>query len=342
MSILKLEEVYKDFQGLEVLFGVNMEVVEGERHAIIGPNGAGKSTLFNIITGLYKPSKGKIFFQEKDISGKPIHKLARMGLSRSFQIINIFTAMTVFENVALPLREHTDLEESIIRIMARLKLEVVELAGFEDLMPAELSGGMLKRAALARAVVMDPKLLFCDEPSAGLDPVVAAAIDDLILRLRDALRITIVIVTHELESAFKIADRIAVLDKGEILMGGDLDGYNSYAQRGNFPQIEHVVAAAVTLFPCISRLRLMRTWGGVMDMTMDGSPIIAKLPVEGLYLDGGWCYGGFKATPGSGWVFAHTIARNRPHRLNEAFTLERFMGGRLLDEKGAGATPGYH
>ena len=135
---------------------------------------------------------------------------------------------------------------------------------------------------------------------------------------------------------------ISQTDKGEILMGGDLDGYNSYAQRGNFPQIEHVVGAAVTLFPCLSRLRLMRTWGGVMDMTMDGSPIIAKLPVDGLYLDGGWCYGGFKATPGSGWVFAHTIAHDRPHRLNEAFTLERFMGGQVLDEKGVGATPGYH
>ena len=135
---------------------------------------------------------------------------------------------------------------------------------------------------------------------------------------------------------------ISQTDKGEILMGGDLDGFNSYAQRGNFPQIEHVVGAAMTLFPCLSRLRLMRTWGGVMDMTMDGSPIIAKLPVDGLYLDGGWCYGGFKATPGSGWVFAHTIAHDRPHRLNEAFTLERFMGGRVLDEKGVGATPGYH
>ncbi len=134
---------------------------------------------------------------------------------------------------------------------------------------------------------------------------------------------------------------ISQTDKGEILMGGDLDGYNSYAQRGNFPQIEHVVGAAVTMFPCLSRLRLMRTWGGVMDMTMDGSPIIAKLPVDGLYLDGGWCYGGFKATPGSGWVFAHTIAHDRPHRLNEAFTLERFMGGQVLDEKGVGSTHAY-
>ena len=135
---------------------------------------------------------------------------------------------------------------------------------------------------------------------------------------------------------------ISQTDKGEVLMGGDLDGYNSYAQRGNLPLIEHVIQAALTMFPTLSRLRLMRTWGGVMDMTMDGSPIIAKLPVGGLYLDGGWCYGGFKATPGSGWVFAHTIANDEPHPLNAAFSLDRFHRGRLLDEKGVGASPGAH
>jgi phospholipid/cholesterol/gamma-HCH transport system ATP-binding protein len=125
--------------------------------------------------------------------------------------------MSVGENVMLPLFEHTDLDEMTIGIMSRMKLEVVDLAGFEHLMPAELSGGMIKRAALARAIVMDPRLLFCDEPSAGLDPVVASQIDDLILRLKDALGMSIVVVTHELESAFKIADRICVLDKGHIL-----------------------------------------------------------------------------------------------------------------------------
>jgi sarcosine oxidase subunit beta len=135
---------------------------------------------------------------------------------------------------------------------------------------------------------------------------------------------------------------ISQTDKGEILIGGDLDGYNSYAQRGNLPLIEHLAAGAISLFPFLSRLRLMRTWGGVMDMSMDGSPIIGKLPVKGLYLNGGWCYGGFKATPGSGWVFAHTIAHDRPHPLNDAFNLERFNTGYLLDEKGAGATPGAH
>ncbi len=135
---------------------------------------------------------------------------------------------------------------------------------------------------------------------------------------------------------------ISQTDKGEILMGGDLDSYNSYAQRGNLPLIEHVIQAAVSLFPFLSRTRLMRTWGGIMDMTMDGSPIIGKLPVEGLYMNGGWCYGGFKATPGSGWVFAYTLAKDEPHELNAAFNLDRFHSGWLLDEKGAGATPGAH
>ena len=129
---------------------------------------------------------------------------------------------------------------------------------------------------------------------------------------------------------------ISQSDKGELVMGGDLDFYNSYAQRGNLPIIEHVVGACLALFPAFSRLRLMRTWGGIMDMTMDGSPIIAKLPVEGLTMTGGWCYGGFKATPASGFLHAHTMARGEPHALNAAFTLERFAEGRMIDEKGAG------
>jgi sarcosine oxidase subunit beta len=131
-------------------------------------------------------------------------------------------------------------------------------------------------------------------------------------------------------------------DKGELVMGGDLDFMNSYAQRGNLPIVEHVVGACLTLFPSFGRLKLMRTWGGICDMTMDGSPIIAKLPVQGLYMTGGWCYGGFKATPASGWLLAHTIAHDAAHELNAAFTLERFAEGRMIDEKGAGPTPWQH
>src|SRR5690606_8179658 len=147
----------------------------------------------------------------------------RKRIGVSFQGGALLTSLTVGENVALPLREHTRLDESTIRIMSRLKLEVVNLGGFQDLMPSQLSGGMVKRAALARAIVMDPRLLFFDEPSAGLDPVVSAELDELILRLRDALRMTIVVVTHELESAFKIADTITVLDQGRIRMTGTVD-----------------------------------------------------------------------------------------------------------------------
>ncbi len=129
---------------------------------------------------------------------------------------------------------------------------------------------------------------------------------------------------------------ISQSDKGGLVFGGDLDGYNSYSQRGNLPLVEHVVSEGLAMIPGLSRIRILRQWAGIMDMTPDGSPLICKTPVEGLYLNGGWCYGGFKATPGSGWCFAHTLATGQPHELNAAFTMERFAEGRMLDEKGAG------
>jgi len=129
---------------------------------------------------------------------------------------------------------------------------------------------------------------------------------------------------------------ISQSDKGGLVFGGGLDGWNSYAQRGNLPVLEHVWTAGIAMMPCLSRLRGLRNWGGVMDMTPDGSPIICRTPIEGLTMTGGWCYGGFKATPASGWCHAWTIAKDEPHRLNAAFTLERFREGRLLDERGAG------
>ncbi len=131
-------------------------------------------------------------------------------------------------------------------------------------------------------------------------------------------------------------------DKGGLVFGGNIDYYNSYAQRGNLPVWEEVVSELLAMFPNFARLRLLRSWGGVMDMSMDGSPIIAAGPLPGMYLNAGWCYGGFKATPASGWCFAHTIANDKPHSLNEAFTLERFKDGRPIDELGAGPTPWYH
>jgi sarcosine oxidase subunit beta len=131
-------------------------------------------------------------------------------------------------------------------------------------------------------------------------------------------------------------------DKGGLVFGGDLDGYNSYAQRGNLPTVEDVCAGGVAVLPLLSRIRLLRSWGGVMDMSMDGSPIIDRTPLAGLFLNAGWCYGGFKATPASGWCFAHLLARDETHPLAAAFRLDRFASGALLDEKGAGAQPNLH
>jgi methylglutamate dehydrogenase subunit A len=135
---------------------------------------------------------------------------------------------------------------------------------------------------------------------------------------------------------------ISQSDKGGLVFGGGLDGWNTYAQRGNLPVLEHVWSAGIAMLPALSRLRALRQWGGVMDMSFDGSPIIACTPIEGLTMTAGWCYGGFKATPASGWCHAWTIAKGRPHQLNEAFTLERFREGRLLDERGAGPFPWLH
>jgi len=205
-----------------ILHGIDFQVMPGEIRVIMGGSGSGKSTLLRHLLGLQRPVRGSVKLLGVDIGRASAREALalRKQLGVSFQGGALFTSMTVGDNVALPLREHTRLDENTIRIMSRLKLEVVNLGGFQDLMPSQLSGGMVKRAALARAIVMDPKLLFFDEPSAGLDPVVSAELDELILQLRDAMRMSIVVVTHELESAFKIADSITVLDQGNVLLTG--------------------------------------------------------------------------------------------------------------------------
>jgi len=182
--------------------------------------------------GLEKPTSGQVWIQGKDIAAISQAELdqIRKKTGMSFQGGALFGSMTVGENVALPLREHTKLEDSTIEIMLRLKLEQVGLAGFEYHMPSQLSGGMKKRAAVARALAMDPEILFFDEPSAGLDPIIAAGIDQLILELKRAFRMTIVVVTHELASAFLIADRMVLIDKGNIVAIGTTQEIRSSAQ----------------------------------------------------------------------------------------------------------------
>jgi phospholipid/cholesterol/gamma-HCH transport system ATP-binding protein len=220
--LIEVEKLEAWYGRRRILHGIDFEVRQGEIRVIMGGSGSGKSTLLRHLLGLQRPVSGRVRLFGVDIGTASARELldVRKRIGVSFQGGALLTSLSVGENVALPLREHTQLDEPTIRIMSRLKLEVVNLGGFQDLMPNQLSGGMVKRAALARAIVMDPRLLFFDEPSAGLDPVVSAELDELILRLRDALRMTIVVVTHELESAFKIADTITVLDQGEILMTG--------------------------------------------------------------------------------------------------------------------------
>jgi phospholipid/cholesterol/gamma-HCH transport system ATP-binding protein len=223
--VVEVRDLVTHYGTRKILHEINLEVREGEIMVIMGGSGSGKSTLLNTLLGLLRPTSGEVrllgqhLWEISDVERTALRQ--KMGVA--FQGGALFSSLNVLENIILPLREHTKLDLNTMLIMARLKMQVVNLAGFERLMPSELSGGMIKRAAFARAIVMDPKVLFCDEPSAGLDPIVASAIDDLILSLRDAMGMSIVVVTHELESAFRIADRICVLDRGHILMTGTVD-----------------------------------------------------------------------------------------------------------------------
>ncbi len=223
--VIEVSDLCVSYGRHEVLHDVHLQVRRGEIMVVMGGSGSGKSTLLRALLGLQSPSRGCIRLLGQDITRLGEHAMhelrTRMGVA--FQGGALFNSMTVGDNILLPLREHTRLDENTMRIMMRMKLALVGLSGCEDLMPAQLSGGMIKRAALARAIVMDPPLLFFDEPSAGLDPVASAQLDRLILKLRRALNMTIVVVTHELESAFAIADRITVLDRGRVLFTGTPD-----------------------------------------------------------------------------------------------------------------------
>ena len=220
--MIRVEDLVTHYGDRLILNHVNLNFPTGETMVILGGSGTGKSTLLRQIMRLDRPTQGRILIKNQDICCMTEERFnqIRRKIGMLFQSAALFNSMTIEENVALPLRELTQLEDSTIRIMTRIKLDLVGLNGFEDYMPSQLSGGMKKRAGLARALAMDPEILLFDEPSAGLDPITAAGIDSLILKLKSAFHMTIIVVTHELASAFMIADRITVMDHGEVIATG--------------------------------------------------------------------------------------------------------------------------
>jgi len=220
--MLSIRNLHVAYGEREILHGVSFDVLAGETVVILGGSGSGKSTLLRTLVGLESPTSGEVIVRGKNLAqlSEEDWDQLRQHIGISFQSGALFGSMSVGENVALPLLEHTELDPATIEIMVRLKLNEVGLSGYEGYMPAQLSGGMKKRAAVARALAMDPEILFFDEPSAGLDPIIAAGIDQLLLKLKEAFGITIIVVTHELASAFLIADRMVLLDKGHIVANG--------------------------------------------------------------------------------------------------------------------------
>jgi phospholipid/cholesterol/gamma-HCH transport system ATP-binding protein len=225
MAMIELINVHKNFADLEVLRGVNLSVEKGESMTVIGGSGSGKSVLIKHIIGLLHPDKGRVI-----VDGQVLSSLDEYGLNELrkkfgmlFQMAALFDSLSVWENVGFSLKQHTKLSDREIRKIATEKLALVGLKDVEDKMPAELSGGMKKRVGLARAICMDAEIILYDEPTTGLDPITADAINDLVIDLRKKLGVTSVAITHDMHSAYKISDRIAMLYKGEILEIGTPD-----------------------------------------------------------------------------------------------------------------------
>jgi phospholipid/cholesterol/gamma-HCH transport system ATP-binding protein len=217
--VVSCRDVAKSFDGRTVLDSINLDVRRGETMVIMGGSGSGKSTMLRLMIGSFRPDRGRITILGTDICTSEAESLdeVRKRFGILFQSGALFNSMTLYENVALPIQEHTDLPANLIDIQVRIKLELVGLLEHEAKYPSQISGGMKKRAGLARALALDPEILFYDEPSAGLDPVTSAQIDQLIISLTKRLGVTSVVVTHEMDSAFAIADRMAMLDRGRML-----------------------------------------------------------------------------------------------------------------------------
>src|SRR5271167_1347019 len=225
MALISVRDLVVEYDGRRVLDGLNLDLEPGQITVLLGGSGSGKSTLLRQILGLEHPKSGSISIKGTDITtcSQADLKTIRRSVGVAFQSAALFNSLSLEDNVALTLREHTALAPSVIDLMVWMKLAVVGLADFGKLQPQELSGGMKKRAAVARALALEPEILVLDEPSAGLDPIVAAELDELILLLKEAYQMTVIVVTHELPSAFRIADRIAMLYKGRFSSVGTKD-----------------------------------------------------------------------------------------------------------------------
>jgi len=223
-KMIEVKDLVTHYGETRALDNISCEVFEREIFVIVGGSGSGKTTLLKHITGLLKPTSGQIIFRGQDIASLDEDELAKSqrNIGIAFQSSGLFNSMTIGDNVALPLREYGNMDEELIKAVVGLKLSLVGLAGTEHLMPDELSGGMRKRAGLARAIALDPPVVFFDEPSAGLDPITAAGLDQLILEIRKLLGITFVIVTHELDSIKMVADRLMMLERGKLIFTGTL------------------------------------------------------------------------------------------------------------------------
>ena len=217
--MIKLVDINKSFKERQVLRHINLSVADGETLVIIGGSGSGKSTLLRLMVGLIAPTSGEIWIDAQEISQMKEEALdqVRLKMGMVFQYSALFDSMTVGDNVAFGLREHTDYSEEKIRRIVAEKLALVGLSGVENMMPSELSGGMKKRVGLARAIAFAPSIIFYDEPDSGLDPVMTAKIDQLILTMQRQLKVTSVVVTHDMESACLVGDRIAMVYEGEII-----------------------------------------------------------------------------------------------------------------------------
>lgn len=223
--IIEVKDLVTHYGSTLILDGISCAVNPGEIFVIMGGSGCGKTTLLRHMCGLHRATSGSIVYRDQDLCALDEDELATLQrtIGIAFQSSGLFNSMTVGDNVALPLREYGNIDETLVDAIVRMKLSLVGLGHAAHLMPSELSGGMRKRAGLARAIALDPPLVFFDEPSAGLDPIMAAGLDQLILDMRKLLGLTFVIVTHELDSIREVADRVMMLDRGKVIFTGTLE-----------------------------------------------------------------------------------------------------------------------